>query len=81
MKIKLATLSKRVCKGIEGKRSLSMRNEDSAFENRGGPSYVHSVCRYYLLAAVVVILEMCLLRIVDRHVLFVSVRISNFTIV
>lgn len=30
MKIKLTTLSKRVCKGIEGKRNLSMRNEDSA---------------------------------------------------
>lgn len=81
MKIKLAMLSKRVCKGIEGKRSLSMRNKDNAFENRGGPSYVHSVCRYYLLAAVVVILEMYSLRIVGCHVLFVSIRISNFAIV
>lgn len=63
------------------KRGLRMRSTSGAFENRGGPSDVHSVHQYYLFAAVVVVREMWPLRnllVVTCHLC--PVRIPSFAI-
>lgn len=63
------------------KRGLRMRSTSGAFENRGGPSGIHSVHQYYLLAAVVVVREMWPLRnLLVVTCLSCPVRIPSFAI-
>lgn len=72
------------------RRGLRMRSTGGAFENRGGPSDIHSVHQYYLFAAVVVVREMwplrnllvvtchsCPVRIPSFAILWIVITISN----